>query len=48
VDLEYVKQNAPTVMTPIVFTNLKEGQTIKINAKGNVTAKDNNVISIEK
>jgi PTS system D-glucosamine-specific IIC component len=48
VDLEFVKQNAPTVMTPIVFTNLKEGQTIKIKAKGNVTAKDNNVISIEK
>ncbi|OAS86668.1 MULTISPECIES: glucose-specific PTS transporter subunit IIBC [Metabacillus] len=47
VDLEYVKQNAPTVMTPIVFTNLKEGQTIKLQANGNVTAKDENIISIE-
>jgi PTS system D-glucosamine-specific IIC component len=34
-------------MTPIVFTNLKEGQTVKLQAKGNVTAKDENVISIE-
>lgn len=47
VDIEYVKQHAPTVMTPIVFTNLKEGQTVKLLANGNITAKDDNIISIE-
>ncbi|MBZ5752335.1 MULTISPECIES: glucose-specific PTS transporter subunit IIBC [Metabacillus] len=47
VNIDYVKQNAPTVMTPIVFTNLKEGQSVKLEAKGIVTAKDENIISIQ-
>ncbi|TXC91489.1 PTS glucose transporter subunit IICBA [Metabacillus litoralis] len=47
VNLDYVKQNAPSVMTPIIFTNLKEGQTIAIKAQGNVKAKDSDIITIE-
>ncbi|HZH61671.1 MAG TPA: glucose PTS transporter subunit IIA, partial [Metabacillus sp.] len=47
VNLDFVKENAPSVMTPIVFTNLKEGQSVKLQAQGNVAAKDADVISIE-
>ncbi|WP_226666091.1 glucose-specific PTS transporter subunit IIBC [Metabacillus litoralis] len=47
VNLDYVKQHAPSVITPIVFTNLKENQTISIQAKGKITAKDSDIISIE-
>lgn len=47
VDLEFVKSNAPSIMTPIVFTNLKEGQSIKLQTKGNVAANDTDIIEIE-
>jgi len=47
VNLDFVRENAPSVITPIVFTNLKEGQSVKLQAQGNVAAKDADVISIE-
>ncbi|MDQ0226896.1 glucose-specific PTS transporter subunit IIBC [Metabacillus niabensis] len=47
VDIEKVKGLAPSIMTPIVFTNLKEGQSIKLQSTGKVNAKDENIISIE-
>lgn len=46
-DLKYIKEHAPSIMTPIVFTNLKDGQSVKINKKGNVTKKDEKIISIQ-
>ena len=35
-DIEAVKNEGFSVETPVVVTNLSEGQHIEINAKGNV------------
>ncbi|BCU82117.1 PTS system glucose-specific EIICBA component [Polycladomyces abyssicola] len=31
VDLDYIKENATSIITPIVFTNLQEGQSVNLN-----------------
>jgi PTS system D-glucosamine-specific IIC component len=46
VDLDYVGKNAPSLVTPIIFTNLKKGQSINLLTKGNVT-KGDTVVKIE-
>lgn len=46
VDLEYVKNNAPSVITPIIFTNLKANETVKIEKQGVVTKGDDNIVTI--
>ncbi|CDQ20382.1 PTS system D-glucose-specific IIA component, Glc family /PTS system D-glucose-specific IIB component, Glc family /PTS system D-glucose-specific IIC component, Glc family [Halobacillus karajensis] len=46
VDLDYVSENAPSVVTPIVFTNLQEGQSVNIKAAGQVNHNDTNIIEI--
>ncbi|TWT00546.1 glucose-specific PTS transporter subunit IIBC [Planomicrobium sp. CPCC 101079] len=46
VDLDYIEKNAASIVTPVVFTNLEEGQTIELKKSGNVTANDQNIISI--
>ncbi|MGE7604646.1 glucose-specific PTS transporter subunit IIBC [Peribacillus sp. NPDC097675] len=48
VDLDYIKQNATSIITPIVFTNLSEGESIKIEKNGKVDSKESNIISINK
>lgn len=48
VDLEYIKENATSTITPIVFTNLAEGEFVQIDKQGNVELKQENVISIVK
>ncbi|CAM4118330.1 glucose-specific PTS transporter subunit IIBC [Mesobacillus thioparans] len=48
VDLDYIKENATSIITPIVFTNLAEGESIVINKEGNVDVKDENIIMISK
>jgi glucose PTS system EIICBA or EIICB component len=48
VDLDFVKQNAPSIITPIVFTNLEQGESIVLNKQGNVNLKEENIISITK
>jgi PTS system D-glucosamine-specific IIC component len=48
VDIEYVKNNASSIITPIVFTNLSEGESIKIEKAGNVDREEADVISINK
>lgn len=48
VDLDYIKKNATSIITPIVFTNLSEGESIVINKQGNVDVKDENIITISK
>lgn len=48
VDLDLVKEKAPSIITPIVFTNLKEGEAVKILASGSIAAEQKNIISIEK
>ncbi|MBN8194419.1 PTS transporter subunit IIABC [Bacillus sp. NTK074B] len=47
VDLDYIKENAPSIITPIVFTNLKEGQQVTIEKSGNVNRNDENIIKID-
>ncbi|WP_250621472.1 PTS sugar transporter subunit IIA, partial [Bacillus subtilis] len=39
VDLDKVKPNVPSLMTPIVFTNLSDGETVSIKASGSVNKK---------
>ncbi|MFT4415223.1 glucose-specific PTS transporter subunit IIBC [Fredinandcohnia humi] len=46
VDIDSIKDKVPTLMTPIVFTNLKEGEHIKINEKGTVELKQEGIITI--
>ena len=46
VDLNYVEKNAPSIITPIVFTNLEAGQGVKITKSGNVKANDKNIVEI--
>lgn len=33
VDLAFVKDNAPSIITPIIFTNLQQGQQIELKKK---------------
>ncbi|ASS90818.1 MAG: PTS glucose transporter subunit IICBA [Bacillaceae bacterium] len=46
VDLEYVKNHSPSIMTPIVFTNLKEGEAIELKKVGKVNKGEENIIAI--
>ncbi|UOQ92613.1 glucose-specific PTS transporter subunit IIBC [Halobacillus shinanisalinarum] len=48
VDLEYVKENAPSIVTPIVFTNLGEDQSVEVKATGEVKHNDPDIIQINK
>jgi glucose PTS system EIICBA or EIICB component len=48
VDLDFIKANAPSVMTPIVFTNLAQGEVIQIKKAGSVDIKEENIIEIVK
>lgn len=48
VDLKYVAEHAPSIITPIIFTNLFDGESIEINQLGNVELKEENVITIKK
>lgn len=47
VDLDFVKANAPSITTPIVFTNLKEGQEIVIKKQGNVAKGEKDVVAVK-
>ncbi|SES22842.1 PTS system, D-glucosamine-specific IIC component [Gracilibacillus ureilyticus] len=46
VDLDYVQENAPSIVTPVIFTNLPEGQEVKLNVSGNVNKEDKDIITI--
>ncbi|MBA4494927.1 glucose-specific PTS transporter subunit IIBC [Paenactinomyces guangxiensis] len=46
VDLDYVKEHAPSIVTPVVFTNLQEGQEVKIE-KTEVTRGDSGIVTIK-
>lgn len=48
VDLDYIGQNATSIITPIVFTNLQQGEAIKINKPGAVDLKEKDIIVISK
>ena len=46
VDLDYVEKNAPSIITPIVFTNLEAGKAVTITKSGNVKANDKHIVEI--
>ncbi|QGU94856.1 hypothetical protein GOM49_06870 [Clostridium bovifaecis] len=48
VNLEQVKGNVPSVITPIVFTNLSEGKKVLVNAGRKVKRGESGVVSIIK
>ncbi|MEK3856522.1 glucose-specific PTS transporter subunit IIBC [Cytobacillus sp. FSL H8-0458] len=48
VDLDYIGENATSIITPIVFTNLQQGEAIKINKPGAVDLKEKDIIVISK
>lgn len=48
VDLDYIEKNATSIITPIVFTNLQQGEGIKINKPGAVDLKEKEIIVISK
>ncbi|MBO1914863.1 PTS glucose transporter subunit IIA, partial [Microvirga sp. 3-52] len=48
VDLDYIKEHATSIITPIIFTNLFEGEEIGINKLGHVDRQEENIITIKK
>jgi PTS system D-glucosamine-specific IIC component len=48
VDLDFVKNHTPSIITPVVFTNLKEGEAVVIIKNGMVELKEKDIISISK
>ena len=48
VDFDYIKANAPSTITPIVFTNLQEGESVEIEKTGSVQLGAENIIKIVK
>ncbi|MBV7509268.1 glucose-specific PTS transporter subunit IIBC [Bacillus sp. sid0103] len=48
VDLNYIKEHATSTITPIVFTNLAEGEKVVINKQGQVELKQEGIITITK
>lgn len=48
VDLDFIKENATSTTTPIIFTNLAEGESVQINKPGNVDVNEEDIISIVK
>ncbi|MDQ6595576.1 PTS glucose transporter subunit IICBA [Bacillus salipaludis] len=48
VDLDYVKEHATSTITPIVFTNLAEGEKVVIEKQGQVDLKQADIVRITK
>ncbi|QTN01267.1 PTS glucose transporter subunit IICBA [Sediminibacillus dalangtanensis] len=47
VDLDYIAEHAASTVTPVVFTNLEEGQEVTLKASGQVNAKDKDIVTIQ-
>jgi glucose PTS system EIICBA or EIICB component len=48
VDIDAIKDKVPSLMTPIVFTNLKEGEQVKLEKQGAVKLKEEKIVTITK
>ncbi|MDQ0976822.1 glucose-specific phosphotransferase system IIBC component [Neobacillus niacini] len=48
VDLDYIKEHATSTITPVVFTNLAEGEKVVIEKPGQVNLKQTGIIKITK
>lgn len=47
VDLEYVKEHAKSIISPIIFSNLPEGVSVTLNKTGVVKSGEPNIITIK-
>lgn len=47
VDWEYVKAHAPSVMSPVIFSNLPEGSSVTLKKLGKVSIGDKDIITIQ-
>ncbi|WP_379966712.1 glucose-specific PTS transporter subunit IIBC [Ectobacillus sp. sgz5001026] len=47
VDLDFVKKNAPSIISPVVFTNLQEGQQVILKKQGSVVKGEKGAITIK-
>ncbi|OBZ11821.1 PTS glucose transporter subunit IICBA [Bacillus sp. FJAT-27264] len=47
VDLEYVKAHAPSVISPVIFSNLPEGSSVTLKKAGKVSIGDKDIITIQ-
>ncbi|WNS46611.1 glucose-specific PTS transporter subunit IIBC [Paenibacillus sp. MMS20-IR301] len=47
VDLEYVKANAPSIISPVIFSNLPEGSSVTLKKPGKVSTGDKDIITIQ-
>ncbi|UFU01474.1 glucose-specific PTS transporter subunit IIBC (plasmid) [Radiobacillus kanasensis] len=47
VDLAYIEENATSTVTPVIFTNLSEGQSVELKAKGTVQQTDKDILAIK-
>ncbi|MBX4150132.1 glucose-specific PTS transporter subunit IIBC [Paenibacillus sp. Dod16] len=48
VDLDYVKENAKSIISPVIFSNLPEGASVKLNKTGEVKSGEKGIITISK
>ncbi|WP_342504679.1 glucose-specific PTS transporter subunit IIBC [Sporosarcina sp. FSL K6-2383] len=48
VDIDYIQEHATSIITPIIFTNLFEGESVVLNKSGQVTLKEEHIVTIEK
>lgn len=46
VDLDYVKEHAPSIISPIIFSNLPEGAAVTLNKTGVLKKGEENIITI--
>lgn len=47
-DLHHLQSNAPSIITPIIFTNLQEGESVEILKKGIVSQGEENIVTIKR
>ncbi|HEY2492194.1 MAG TPA: glucose-specific PTS transporter subunit IIBC [Paenibacillus sp.] len=47
VDLAYVKEHAPSIISPIIFSNLPEGVSVTLNKTGVLKIGEKNIITIK-
>ncbi|MBM7551998.1 N-acetylglucosamine-specific PTS transporter subunit IIBC [Thalassobacillus pellis] len=47
VNLDYLKANAPSAITPVVFTNLSNGEVITVKQSGLVKASQENILDVK-
>lgn len=47
VDLAYVKEHAPSIISPIIFSNLPEGSVVELKKSGTLKSGEDNIITIK-